>query len=214
MDVSLDQHLIEVASPLGQEQAGGVAESDESLMARLQARDKEALDLLFLRYSRMVFGIAHRILRDYGEAEELVQEAFLYVFQRAHIFDPAKGGARAWIVQAAFHRALNRRQYLTSRRFYAGTDFKSLADALCGDVDLDREIAAKMDRAQLQKAFGGLPEKQRQTLELFFFEGLELKEISERLNEPFGNVRHHYYRGLEKLRKSSFVKTFRGKSDT
>jgi RNA polymerase sigma-70 factor, ECF subfamily len=186
------------------------SESDEHLMARLQARDKRALDVLFDRYARLVFGIGHRILRDYGEAEELVQEAFLYVFQSAGLFDPAKGRARAWIVQAAYHRALNRREYLANRRFYVGTDSAAPTDALRGDTDLDREIAAKLDRVQLEKAFRELPEKQRRTLSLFFFEGLSLKEISTRTEEPLGNVRHHYYRGLDNLRKSTIVKALRG----
>jgi len=186
------------------------SESDEHLMAGLQARDKRALDLLFARYSRLVFSIGYRILRDYGEAEELVQEVFLYVFRSAAMFDPAKGRARAWITQAAYHRALNRREYLTNRRFYVGTDADEPADSLHGDTDLDRELATKLDRVQLEKAFRELPEKQRRTLALFFFEGLALREISARLNEPLGNVRHHYYRGLENLRKSAIVKALRG----
>ena len=66
---------------------------DEEIMARLQTRDKTALPLLFRRYSRLVFTIARRILRDHGEAEELVQEAFLYIFRRATLFDPSKGSA-------------------------------------------------------------------------------------------------------------------------
>lgn len=84
-------------------------------------------------------------------------------------------------------------------------------DTLLGETDLDREIGAKLNRAQLKKAFEELPEMQRGTLELFYFEGLELREISEKLNEPLANVRHHYYRGLEKLRKSAFVKKLKEK---
>jgi RNA polymerase sigma-70 factor (ECF subfamily) len=61
----------------------------------------------------------------------------------------------------------------------------------------------------LERAFEQLPEIQRVTLELFYFEGLELREISERLNEPLGNSRHHFYRGLERLRKSAFVQRLR-----
>ena len=74
-----------------------------------------------------------------------------------------------------------------------------------GETDLDRETGSKLDRVRLEKAFAELPERQRRTLELFYFEGMELKEIAEELNEPLGNVRHYYYRGLERLRKSAFV---------
>jgi RNA polymerase sigma-70 factor (ECF subfamily) len=63
-----------------------------------------------------------------------------------------------------------------------------------------------MNRLHLERAFEELPEIQRRTLDLFYFQGLELREISERLNEPLGNVRHHFYRGLERLRKSAFVR--------
>ncbi|MGB9067652.1 MAG: sigma-70 family RNA polymerase sigma factor [Candidatus Acidiferrales bacterium] len=185
--------------------------ADEELMVRLQARDADALDILFDRYSRLVLGIALRVLHDYGEAEDVVQEVFFHVFQRASLFDSSKGTGKGWIVQVAFHRALDKRAHLGRRGFYLGTEIESLDDTLLGETDLDREIGAKLNRAQLEKAFDGLPETQRRTLELFYFEGLELREISEKLNEPLANVRHHYYRGLAKLRKSAFVKKLREK---
>jgi RNA polymerase sigma-70 factor (ECF subfamily) len=185
--------------------------NDEELMGRLQANDATALDLLFDRYSRLVLGIALRVLHDYGEAEDVVQEVFFHVFQKASLFDPLKGYAKGWIVQVAFHRALDKRAHLGRRGFYLGTEIESLDDTLLGETDLDREIGAKLNRAQLERAFEELPEIQRRTLELFYFEGLELREISEKLNEPLANVRHHYYRGLAKLRKSAFVKKLREK---
>jgi RNA polymerase sigma-70 factor, ECF subfamily len=183
--------------------------SDEELMARLHANDSNVLNLLIERYSRLVLGIALRILHDHGEAEEVVQEAFFQVFQKAKLFNPAKGTAKAWIVQIAFHRALDRKLYLARTGFYLGTDIGCLDDTLLGKTDLDREIGAMLNRAQLEKAFEELPEKQRRTIELFYFEGLELREIIEKLNEPLGNVRHHLYRGLERLRKSAFVQRIR-----
>ena len=183
----------------------------EELMARLQANDATALDILFDRFSRLVLGIALRVLRDYGEAEDVVQEVFFHVFQKAAVFDPLKGSAKTWVVQIAYHRALDRRAHLGRRGFYLGTEIASLDDTLLGETDLDREIGAKLNRVQLEKAFEELPEIQRRTLELFYFEGLELREISEKLNEPLENIRHHYYRGLAKLRKSAFVKKLREK---
>jgi RNA polymerase sigma-70 factor (ECF subfamily) len=185
--------------------------SDEELMARLDANDSNVLNLLFERYSRLVLGIALRILHDHGEAEEVVQEAFFQVFQKANLFDPAKGAAKAWIVQIAFHRALDRKAYLDRRGFYLCTDIGCLDDTLLGKTDLDQEIGARLNRVHLEKAFEELPEKQRRTLELFYFEGLALREIIEKLNEPLGNVRHHLYRGLERLRNSAFIQRIREK---
>jgi len=183
--------------------------SDEELMAWIQAKDSGGLDLLYTRYSRLVFGIAFRIVNDKSEAEEVVQETFFSLYQKAMLFDPAKGSAKGWLAQIAFSRARDRRAHLLRRGFYSGTDIESLDDTLQGPDDIEREVGLRIDCSQLLIAFEDLTQMQRKTLELFYFQGLELREISERLNEPFGNVRHHFYRGLERLRKSPAVKRLR-----
>jgi RNA polymerase sigma-70 factor, ECF subfamily len=183
--------------------------SDEALMVGICAKDPEALDLLFSRYSMLVFGVALRIINDRNEAEEVVQETFLYLHQKAILYDCAKGSAKGWVVQIAFSRAKDRKAHLTRRGFYAGTDIESVDDTLVSAGDVEHEVGVRLDFSHLQCAFEELTVIQRQTLELFYFEGLELREISERLHEPFGNVRHHFYRGLERLRKSPAVKRLR-----
>jgi RNA polymerase sigma-70 factor, ECF subfamily len=179
-------------------------------MARLQANDAGALEILFDRYARIVFSVARNVVRDNGEAEDLVQEAFFHLYKKSDLFDRSKGSLKNWLLQIALHRALDRKAHLARRGFYVGTDVGALGDTLLGETDLEREIAAKLNREQLEKAFEELPDVQRLTLELFYFEGLNLREISERLNEPLGNTRHHFYRGLERLRKSSFVQRLQG----
>jgi RNA polymerase sigma-70 factor (ECF subfamily) len=183
--------------------------SDEELMARMQAKDSKGLDLLYSRFSRLVFGVALRILNDRSEAEEVVQEVFFNIYQKAALFDPAKGSAKGWTLQNAFSRAHDRRAFLLRRGFYSSTDIESLDDTLPGKDDIEREVGARIDFSHLLSAFEDLTQMQRRTLELFYFQGLELKEICERLHEPFGNVRHHFYRGLERLRKSPAVKRLR-----
>jgi RNA polymerase sigma-70 factor (ECF subfamily) len=175
----------------------------------MQAKDSKGLDLLYRRYSRLVFGIAFRILNDKSEAEEVVQEAFFSLYQKALLFDPSKGSAKGWVVQIAFSRARDRRGHLLRRGFYSGTDIESLDDTLQGQDDVEREVGLRIDFSHLLSAFEDLTDMQRRTLELYYFEGLELREIGQRLNEPFGNVRHHFYRGLERLRKSPAVKRLR-----
>src|SRR6202158_4545422 len=183
--------------------------SDEELMAGLQAKDAKALDLIFSRYSRLVFAIALRIVNDRSEAEDVVQEVFFSLYQKAILYDSAKGTAKGWIVQVAFSRARDRRAHLSRRGFYSGTDVESLQDTLIGQTDVEHEVGVRLDFSHLRCAFEELTALQRRTLELFYFEGLELREISERLRELFGNVRHHFYRGLERLRKSPVVKRLR-----
>jgi RNA polymerase sigma-70 factor (ECF subfamily) len=185
------------------------APSDEELMARLQSGDSSALEILFHRYARLVFRIARGVVRDSGEAEDVVQEAFFHLYKKSQLFDRSKGAPKNWILQIALHRALDRKAHLTRRGFYLGTNINSLDDTLLGRTDLDREIGSKMNRAQLQRAFEELPDMQRVTLELFYFEGLDLREISQKFNQPLGNTRHNFYRGLERLRKSAFVQNLR-----
>src|ERR1700716_3123590 len=130
--------------------------SDEELMSSLQTKDSKALELLFVRYSRLVFGIALRILNDHSEAEEVVQEAFFYIYQKALLFDPVKGSAKGWVVQIAFSRARDRRAHLSRRGFYAGTDIEFLNDTLVGQSDMEREIGVRLDFSHLQCAFEDL----------------------------------------------------------
>jgi RNA polymerase sigma-70 factor (ECF subfamily) len=185
--------------------------SDERLIALLREDDHDALDTLFNRHSRLVYSIALRILSDAGEAEEVVQECFLHVFKRACTFEPSRGSGKVWIVQVAYSRARDRKAHLARRGFYLQTNVESedLDGALAGHADVEREIGAKVDLERLQLAFEDLSEIQRKTLKLFYFEDLDLREISERLDEPLGNVRHHFYRGLDRLRKSAIAERLR-----
>src|ERR1700732_483483 len=176
--------------------------SDEELMAGLQTKDAKALDLIFSRYSRLVFAIALRIVNDRSEAEDVVQEVFFSLYQKEILYDSAKGTAKGWIVQVAFSRARDRRAHLSRRGFYSGTDVESLQDTLIGQTDVEHEVGTRLDCGHLRCALEELTTIQRRTLELFYFEGLELREISERLREPFGNVRHHFYRGFGRVRQS------------
>jgi RNA polymerase sigma-70 factor (ECF subfamily) len=91
------------------------------------------------------------------------------------------------------------------------TDIESLEldETLAAGADVERVIAAKLDFNRLEYAFNDLTPMQRETLKLFYFEGLALKEISEQLQEPLGNVRHHFYRGIERLRRSAVTETGR-----
>jgi RNA polymerase sigma-70 factor, ECF subfamily len=173
--------------------------SDEALMAYLQQGHSDALAQLFDRYHGLVFGVASRILRDNGEAEDIVQAVFLEIFQAAAQYDSLKGSARIWILQYAYHRSFNRRRYLILRGFYERADasgpLRECTPASYGE-SLDRVETVKT----LQEAFRHLTTAQRHTLELAFYEGFTMREIEQRTGWSVDNVKHHYYRGLEKLR--------------
>jgi RNA polymerase sigma-70 factor (ECF subfamily) len=185
--------------------ASEICRSDEELMARLQEGDTSAFDPLVPRYSRLIYRIAFRILHDHGEADEIVQDVFFYLFERANLFDPAKGTAKAWIMQITHHRALDKRAYLSRRAFYKSTDVTHLDEVMSWESNLDQVLGASHDLNRLQAAFNELSSKQQRTLDLYYFEELDLREIAEKLNESLGNVRHHLYRGLHRLRRHTSV---------
>lgn len=183
--------------------------SDEALMLGVQSNDRTALGVLFDRHCRMVRGIGYRVLRDRGEAEELMQDVFLYIQEKAVLFDAARGTVKTWLVQVAYHKAFDRRTYLKRRGFYDGTDLEEIEDNVKGTTDIEQELGNKFSGEQLRKAFGELPERQRMTLELFFFQGLSLRKVAQQLDQPLTNVRHHFYRGLKKLKKSATIANLR-----
>ncbi len=179
--------------------------SDEFLLTRIRANDRDALGILFRRYASLVRSIGKRILRDDAEAEDLVQEVFLYFFCSASVFDSGKGSARSWIVQNIYYRAINRRRYLSSRHQLFGNAPKPSLDLKARPTGHRSSETAIFDGALVQEILKGLTSEQFETMRLFFFEGYTLAEISEKLGQPLGNVRHHYYRGLNKLRARLFL---------
>jgi RNA polymerase sigma-70 factor, ECF subfamily len=182
---------------------------DAELAAHLKAAGSSGLDVLFDRYYRLVLGTALRILGDPSEAEEVAQEVFFYLYRKPQVFDPSKGSLKAWIIQIAISRSLDRKSYLARRGLHIAADIGVLE--LSGETDLEQQIEAKLSRKHLERAFAELTERQRRTIKFYFFEGLDLREISEVLSEPLGSVRHHLYRGLKRLRKSSFLHRLRCK---
>src|ERR1700691_941981 len=190
-------------------EAGRISEdvSDESLIARICIGDRDALAALFERYARLTRTVASRILGDLTEAEDLVQDLFLFIQRKCRIFDSSKSTARSWIVQMAYHRALDRRRYLKARQFYAEASVEENAVHAVGTPTSESDYSAEVvfGRNGLEKILSSLSLDQRETLPLHFFEGYTFAEISEKLGQPLGNVRHYYYRALQKLRQQMFA---------
>lgn len=185
--------------------------SDEWLLFRTAQGEQEALTCLYKRYVQAVRSIAMRILRDCGEADDLVQDLFLFIRRKSAIFDSSKGSAASWIIQMVYKRAIERRRYLSTRHFYSREDIQSSINSVVGIATTENDYSpeAVFGRNGLEKLLESLSQDQRETLRLYFFEGYTLAEISEKLSQPLGNVRHHYYRALDKLRKQMFGRKVR-----
>ena len=176
--------------------------SDEFLLEQLREGNHGALALLFRRYARLVRTVAYRILRDAAEAEDLLQEVFLFIFRKWALFDASRGSARSWIVQVTYHRAIDRRRHLASRNFYASAELDetilSLDEPIADSEFYERSIEGSLGTEMLSKIAEALSIDQRRTIQLYFFEGYTFEEIAEHTKQMVGNVRNHYYRGLER----------------
>jgi RNA polymerase sigma-70 factor, ECF subfamily len=171
---------------------------DQILVSQLQSGNADAFAVIFERYHRLVHVTALRILRDAAEAEDLTQSVFLEFYRNAGQFDSARGTLKVWLLQYAYSRSNNRRNYLLVRRLYSKVDLSAIdeASSLWSPGRLQMQESSRLATEALES----LPEAQRQTIEMFFFQGLDFREIARRRNEKFSNVRHHYYRGLQSLR--------------
>src|ERR1700678_2613416 len=107
--------------------------TDDQLMVQLQEGVNDALAVLFERYHRLVFSIALKIVRDRGEAEDVTQNVFLEIYSSVAQFDAGKGTLKVWLLQYAYHRAFNRKQYLNARNFYDQEGIEDLEPSSHGD---------------------------------------------------------------------------------
>lgn len=172
---------------------------DTDLMSAIAGRDKSAVMTMYDRYGRLAFALAYRIVGEAQLAEEVVQDAFMQVWNRAETFDRARGNnVRGWLMTIVHNRAIDmRRRDIDKRPPHVPID--DVHDVL-SVPDVWREVAANLTREQMRAAVDTLPYDQRRAIELAYFEGLTHGEIAERENAPLGTVKGRLRLGLGKLR--------------
>jgi RNA polymerase sigma-70 factor (ECF subfamily) len=173
--------------------------ADLDLIQRLQKGDHDALTMLFEKHSDMVFGIARRMLRDDGEAEEVVQQVFLDTYRAADQFDHTKASYKTWLFQFAYHRTINRRKHLEARGFYSTEELDERELSLAG-AGRALQLSSQEVVHLVEQLLNSIKPRQREAIKLTFFEGLTAEEIAQRTGETPTVVRHNLYRGLSKLR--------------
>jgi len=174
---------------------------DGALMARVEARDADALAALYDRHAARLLGLARRILGEGGEAEEVLQEVFLFAWRAAASFDPSRGRVSTWLLIATRSRAIDRVRVRSSSSRPGGTRrLEELPVEPAAAEDVERASADRQWEAACRSAVRDLPEDQRRVLELAYFEGLTQQEIAERTATPLGTVKTRARLGLMKLR--------------
>jgi RNA polymerase sigma-70 factor (ECF subfamily) len=179
------------------------AGANAALIRRMAGGDRDALAELYDSLARPLYATARHILNDAAEAQDVVHDVFLSLWENAKSFDSERGAAFSWAVTLTRNRSIDRLRTRANRARLLGNsipdDLGYAEDSGAGgshQADLgDRAVAVRSAMAEL-------PPEQQRALELAFFSGLTQKEIAEKLSEPIGTVKARIRRGLIKLRDS------------
>lgn len=171
------------------------------------AGDSAAFARLYDQLSRPLYAVALRILNDPTEAEDVLHDVFITLWDKASDFDPARGNAFSWAITLTRNRAIDRiRQRRRRRELLADAAPADLAPGFGADAHASpaadaADTAGLHDDAQaVRAAVAALPGEQRRALELAYFSGLTQQEIAEHLQQPLGTIKARIRRGLLKLR--------------
>jgi RNA polymerase sigma-70 factor (ECF subfamily) len=173
---------------------------DEQLILKIAQGDRSAFNTLYDRFSTPIYSLALKMLANEAEAQDLLQEVFLSVWNKAGSFRADRGSAFSWVVTQMRNRAIDR---IRARRRHG-----ELLEANAPDLEptgsatpSSAENCEISERArEVRSAMGQLSDDQRQVLRLAFFEGLTQTEIAEKLEEPLGTVKARAHRGMARLR--------------
>jgi RNA polymerase sigma-70 factor, ECF subfamily len=176
-----------------------VTKPDEVLIHDLQTGDAAALTVLFERYSGAVFAIAYAVLRDRAEAEEVVQQVFLEVYETIAQYDYGKGAFRPWLLKKAEFRAIDQRRRLKVQGIYNWVNIDDHEDK-----ETNPQAVFHLSRQEISyfvcDLLRVLTPRQLRVIELSFFQGLTLQEVGTETKETPSAVRRLFYGGLRKLR--------------
>jgi RNA polymerase sigma-70 factor, ECF subfamily len=168
---------------------------DTALLSRVGQGDENAMETVFRRYSGPVYSVALRVLHDTGQAEDVMQEIFLQLWRKPAAFIQGRGSLGAWLVVVTRNRAID---LLRRRKQTDSVDDVVLASPINVADDAERNAMMEKVRAVLVN----LPQEQRKSLELAYFEGLSHTEIATRTGDPLGTVKTRIRQALITLRKA------------
>lgn len=172
--------------------------TDHDLVGAMATGRPEALGELYDRYGQLAFSVAVRVLGDHGRAEDVVQDVFLQLWNRAASFDARRGSLRTWMLTAVRNRAID---HLRGRGAHERRELElplGLASSGSGD-DPWREAALSVERQAVREAIASLPKEQRQVIELAYFGGFTQAEIAGLVRVPLSTVKGRARVALEKL---------------
>ncbi len=175
--------------------------TDADLLRRIGEGDVGAVAALYDRYAPSMLAIAIRIVRDRTEAEDVVHDSFVLVGERARQYMADRGSVAAWLITLVRNLSIDRRRR-TERRGAIARDVFAHEPTVesSSDANPEASVLDAAERERIRLALARLPDVQRATLEVAFFEGLSYPEIAEREGVPLGTIKSRAARALAALR--------------
>lgn len=175
--------------------------SDEELVRGVARIEPGPFEVLYERHGAAAFGLALRMLRSRGLAEDAVQEAYISLWRGAARYDPARGSVRSWLLGMVRNRSIDtlRRLGVDERRRIAMAGFE---DRFAAGQEGETDLIRREDARRVRSALGTLPADQRRVLELAYYGGWTQTEIAQHFDMPLGTVKGRTRLGLEKLRSA------------
>lgn len=170
--------------------------SDANLVLSIARWHEDALAEAYRRHAGAVLGLARRVLYDGALAEEVAQEVFLRLWSAPERFDPGRGTLRSFLLAQTHGRAVDVLRSETSRR---RREQREAVETAAAGYDVEHEVSDLAVAEQVREALGGLPEGQRQAIELAYFGGHSYREVASMLGEPEGTVKSRIRAGLSRL---------------
>ena len=177
------------------------AVTDTDLLQLVAAGDHDSLDELHRRYSGVLLATAFRVLNNTRDAEEVVQEAFVQIWEKAGVYDAERGKPLTWAMTLTRNKAIDRLRRI-QRRHRLHDEIEEEAqiwDRIVENDSCDQAVSHET-HAMVRSAVIQLSDDQRRAIELAFFGGLTQHQIAEQLDEPLGTVKARIRRGMIKLR--------------
>ena len=174
---------------------------DSTLVMLVAEGEVAAFEALYDRHRAQAYGLAMRVTRRPGLAEEVTQDAFLNLWRKADQFDPARGSLGSWLLTFVRHRAID--SLRSGARAERNVELETAADRLEAPERTDEEVAAREASRSARRLVNELPTDQREVIELAYFGGLTQGEIAARVGVPLGTVKGRSRLALEKLRRSA-----------
>jgi RNA polymerase sigma-70 factor, ECF subfamily len=174
--------------------------TDDQILAALAQRDLSALEELYDRYSKVSYSLAYRIVGDRGNAEDVVQDAFLSVWRQAGTYKRERGAARTWLMSIVHHRSIDRlRSGASSSNMIPYEELPESREETT-KPSIWQQAWNNVRGDMIRRALERLPVEQKKSIELAYFSGYTQAEIAELMGVPLGTVKGRMRIGLQKLR--------------